>query len=165
MADIKLLGNGDLSWNDTQAADYFELERFQAVKSGTLKSILVYHYGVGGVGTKVAIYSDNAGSPNALLASGAGSCAAGWNTISVADVSIVSGTYYWLAHIFEPDEYTWIRAITSGGTSLYKAATYSTFSFPNPAGTGFTDDTWSYAHAGWGAEATAAKCRSQVIIC
>ena len=152
MADVKLLGNGDLSWNDTQSPGYFELERFQAVKSGTLKSIRVYFYGSNGVGVKVAIYSDNSGSPNALLASGSAKCNAGWNTISVSDVAIVSGTYYWLGHVFQPDKYSWIYAKTSGGTALYKTATYSSFTFPNPAGTGFTNDTWTFAHAGWGAE-------------
>lgn len=148
MADIKLLGNGDLSWNRVQSPSYFELERFQAVKSGTLKSIRVYLDG-GSAGVKVALYSDNSGSPNALLVSATASCVNGWNTISVSDVSIVSGTYYWIGHI--TDDYR-LPAYNSGGTAKYKSATYSTFSFPDPAGTGFTNDTWTFAHAGWGAE-------------
>lgn len=152
MADIKLLGNGDLSWNQYQSPSYFQVEKFKAVKSGTLKSIQVYFDGGSG-NAKVAIYSDSSGSPNALLASASGACVNGWNTINISDVTIVSGTYYWLAH--NVDCY-WLRGVGSGGTAKYKAATYSSFSFPNPAGTGFTDDSWSYAHAGWGAEGGAA---------
>ena len=148
MADVKLLGNGDLSWNRPQSPSYFELERFQAVKSGTLKSIRVYLDG-GSAGVKVALYSDNSGSPNALLVSATAACTTGWNTINVSDVSIVSGTYYWIGHI--TDNY-YLPAYNSGGTALYKAASYSSFTFPNPAGTGFTKDTWTFAHAGWGAE-------------
>lgn len=148
MADVKLLGNGDLSWNQYQSPSYFQLDKFQAVKSGTLKSIRVYLDG-GSAGVKVALYSDNAGSPNALLVSATAACVNGWNTISVSDVSIVSGTNYWIGH--NTDNY-WVRAIGSGGTAMYKSASYSAFTFPNPAGSGFTGDTWSYALAGWGAE-------------
>lgn len=150
MADIKLLGNGDLSWNQSQSDNYFQVEKFQAVASGTLKSIRLYFSGAGSGNAKVAIYSDSSGSPNALLASASGACAAGWNTINISDVTIVSGTYYWLAHVVLCDSY--LQAVGSGGVSKYKSVTYSTFTFPDPAGTGFTNDTWSYAHAGWGAE-------------
>ena len=148
MADIKLLGNGDLSWNASQSSGYFELEKFQAVAAGTLKSIRVYFAGGSG-NVKVAIYSDSSGSPNALLASATAACSAGWNTISVSDVSIVSGTYYWLAHITDCG---FLRAVSSGGVAKYKFTSYSKFSFPNPAGSGFSSDDCTYALAGWGAE-------------
>ena len=111
MADIKLLGNGDLSWNQTQSDNYFQLEKFQAVKSGTLKSIRLNFAGSGSGNAKVAIYSDSSGSPNALLASGSGACVVGWNTIPVSDVAIVGGTYYWLAHIVLADCY--LQAVSS----------------------------------------------------
>ena len=97
-------------------------------------------------------HSDNSGSPNALLVSATAACVNAWNTINVSDVSIVSGTYYWIGH--NTDNY-YLPAYNSGGTAKYKSATYSTFSFPDPAGTGFTNDTWTFAHAGWGAESAA----------
>ena len=121
MADIKLLGNGDLSWDDHQYHGYFELEKFQAVKSGTLKSIRVYLNGGSG-NVKVALYSDNSGSPNALLVSGSGACAPGWNTISVSDYSIILGTYYWIGHITDCD---YIQSKYGGGTSKYKSGILS----------------------------------------
>ena len=148
MADVKFFGNDGLAWDHTQSPSYFQLERFQAALSGTLKSIRVYVTGSENV--KVALYSDNAGSPNALLASsGSTAVVSGWNTISISDVSIVSGTYYWIGH--NTDNY-YLQAYGSGGKALYKSATYSSFTFPNPAGSGFTSDTWRFAHVAYGVE-------------
>ena len=155
MADIKLLGNGDLSWNTNQSAGYFEIERFQAVASGTITMIKIYGYTKTNI--KLAIYSDNAGAADALLASTTGYVNAtdSWFAISFPQTSVSAGSYYWLAHCVEGN-YT-PYAISSGGTAKYKSVLYSSFTFPNPAGSsGWTDDTWTFAHAGWGAEGGAA---------
>ena len=151
MADVKLLGKDGSDYNAAQSAGYFELEKFQAVKSGTLASIKVHSIYLSGK-IKVAIYADNAGSPGALLAAASeASIVSGWNTISISgSVAIVSGTYYWLAH--NTDTESLLSAKSSGGTALYKSATYSSFSFPDPAGSGFTGDSYTYFVYGWGAE-------------
>lgn len=153
MADIKLLGSGDRVWNDRQYDNYFEVEKCQAVASGTLKSIRISASGT--IEAKVAIYADNSGSPGSLLAAvnTGTACAAGWNTINISDVSIVKDTYYWLSHIQTGGNTFGVNAYYATGQPVkYKSATYSTFTFPDPAGTGFSADNYFFAHAGWGAE-------------
>ena len=151
MADIKLLGNDDQSWDTVQAANYFQIEKFQAVKSGTVTMIKIYGYAKTNI--KLAIYSDNAGAADALLASATGyvNASDSWFAISFPKTNVSAGTYYWLAHCVEVN-YT-PYAISSGGTAKYKSVLYSSFTFPNPAGSsGWTNDTWRFALAGWGAE-------------
>ena len=153
MADIKLVGNGDLSWNSGQSDYYVELERFQAVASGVLKSIRVYSGNACAV--KVAIYADSSGSPGALLAAvnTATSCVNGWNTINISDVTILSGSYYWLAHTQQSGTGR-VQGKNSGGNCKYTTATFSTFTFPDPAGSGYASESYTWALAGWGAESS-----------
>ena len=134
MTNVLLVGTEDTEWDSGSAADRFRMSRFQAVKSGTAKT-LKHYTGLGQGRCKLAIYADSSGSPGALLAS-TGEIRADafktWFEASISDVSIVSGTYYWLAWI---TDYGSIVALhLSTGTNKSRSETYSTFSYPNPAG-------------------------------
>jgi hypothetical protein len=144
---LSLLGNSDLGWNTASGAGVFYLQKFTATATGTLRDILVTSYG--NTQVKVALYSDTAGVPNALLTSaGETVIGSGWNAIPVPNVQITSGTAYWLAFNVKD---SWIREILNGsGTVLTKTGLYGTFAFPDPAGTGFTVNNSNYGIAGWG---------------
>jgi hypothetical protein len=107
---------------------------------------------------KCAIYADNAGAPGALITAmntGQAVTAGGWNTLNFTPTAIVNGTYYWLAICFDTSG---AAQAVDGGTMWWKSATYSTFTFPNPAGTGFSSGAYSELEAGW--ETVAAKTSS-----
>ena len=73
---------------------------------------------------------------------------AGWNDITIPSTAVTSGTYYWLA--YDSDAAIGYYQ-TATGTLRYKSKTYSTFTFPSPAGTGFSSATNKVGLlAGWG---------------
>jgi hypothetical protein len=127
--------------------NYFFLYRFQAVDTGNVVIFRIKTSGSGNV--KVAIYADSAGAPGARLSAVNTSTpvTAGWNNIIITSTHVVTGNYYWLAYNSD-------AAIgyyqSTGGTLRYKTATYSTFSFPDPAGTGFSSLSSNGLLAGWG---------------
>ena len=147
-APQKLIGaDAGASTSGAYPANYFFLYRFQAVDTGSVVTFKIKTSGSGNV--KVAIYADNAGAPGALLNAVNTSTAvvAGWNNITIASTSVTAGNYYWLA--YNPSAAIGYYQST-GGTLRYKTATYSTFTFPNPAGTGFASLTSNGLLAGWG---------------
>lgn len=140
-----LLGNNAIAGNRSGlgASDAL-IVKFTAVASGTLDNIQVYISATGGI-AKVGCYSDNAGSPNALLteSSPASLSATGWKSFAVPSIPITSGTVYWLAVINDTDttnQYAW----EAGGANqrAIDTATYPTFE--NPASpSSFANQTWS----------------------
>ena len=151
MADVKLVGSSPATLTYAQSANYIELERVQAVASGTLKYLKVKS----GASCKIkaAIYADSSGSPGALLVASTeqsltGSTPPVVNTVTMPDLAIVLGTYYWIAHIVDKANGTYGNS--DSGTSKYKSQTYSGFSFPNPAGTGYSSETANWYLEGWG---------------
>ncbi len=145
----KLIGADDGTIDANGTNDYFLLQKFTAVFNGTLSEFRVKVSA--NVNVKAAVYADSAGEPGARLAKkDAGTaCTAGWNTITLEGTcSIVSGTVYWLAVNFDAPQ---VGADSATGVYRYKVATYATWTFPDPAGTGFSSGT-SYVHffAGWG---------------
>lgn len=158
MADVKLVGNDDSAFGSYEPKNYFYLQKFSANATGTLKSLRVKV--TGSCNIKIAIYADSSGEPGSLLASaGATACTSGWNTINVSDVSITSGTNYWIG--FDSDTLLYgVACVTnsSGKVVRSKSATYSTFTFPDPAGTGFSTTTsHDIGLAGWGEEPSSAS--------
>lgn len=131
----------------TIPANYLFMFRFQAVGTGNVVTFKIKASAAGNV--KVAIYADNASAPGALLnaVNTSTPVVAGWNDITIALTSVTSGTYYWLA-------FSASAAIgytqTTGGTARYKTVTYSSFTFPNPAGTGYTSNAYNGLVVGWG---------------
>jgi len=145
----KLLGD------DTTTPDYFIVGgyvlfiRYQAVASGTCNKIKVQSSGSGNV--KVAVYADSAGEPGSRLAKQDTSTAvvAGLNTIPLeASCPIVSGTYYWIAAIADAQILGYLEAGTN--PQRHKAGTFSTYTFPDPAGTGYDTGTNLFIWSGWG---------------
>jgi hypothetical protein len=144
----KLVGYDDGTIDGQTDSENFVLYQFTAVTTGTCSQVRVKVSN--SVNVKVAVYTDNAGEPGARLAKQDTStaCTIGWNRIALEDnCSIVSGTVYWLA--FNSDA-TQVGYDLTAGVMRYKAGTYSTFTFPDPAGTGFTSTTNTIGFiAGW----------------
>lgn len=83
--------------------------RFQAPATGTITSLSIYMEGAGeGRQAQLAVYSDNAGAPNTLLASTAGQSVTsnGWQTFTTISCAITNGLYYWLAFVTDSDALT-----------------------------------------------------------
>src|SRR3990167_5441873 len=147
MADIILVGT-TAEGGTNVSANYFVLARFQAVASENgVTRFKVWSNASGNV--KVGVYADNAGEPGARLGYNDTEQAvvAGWNILTVSAVDIVSGTYYWLGG---NSSVSGSMRRGTGGTSRYKSSTFSSFTFPDPAGTGFTTATYLYSLAVWG---------------
>jgi hypothetical protein len=135
--------------SSTNNLDTLYLGRFQATKSATgVTEFHVYSNAIRGV--KIQVYADNAGEPDALLAynNTGQSMNIGVNTLSISSHNIVSGNYYWLGSI--ADSSGGITRDTTGGTSRLKAATYTTFTATDPAGTGFTSGEYVFSYALYG---------------
>jgi hypothetical protein len=151
MADVKLIGNDALTVNDVVANTRVLYQKFAALSSANVTSIYVNGYAVTNANVKVAIYSDNAGTPGNVLAQSGDTVILKnqWNIISIASTAIVSGTYYWLAIVTNTTNGLGRR--TTGGTTLYSGnVTYATFSYAN-APSGLTSSTLNSQIAGWGA--------------
>ena len=143
----KLIGANDATTFDNDAPNYLLIDKFTAEATGNINQIRIKCGSSGNV--KVAIYADSSGEPGALLNANNTSTpvVTGWNQISITLTPVTAGTAYWLACISDP---RCVGYVTPGGIGRYKAATYSGFSFPNPAGSGFS--SWAGYHliAGWG---------------
>lgn len=134
-----LIGVENSSYDSTYLDDLIVMIRLQATVTGTLNSIRVYSTTSGNV--KAGLYSDSAGFPNlqrTVNNSGTAVSAGQWNSITVPDYGITASTYYWLAAISSAN-YN-LCGQSTGGTMKYKPGSYST-GLPNPAGTGYADDT------------------------
>lgn len=131
-----MVGYEPTSFSSEWDANAFYLFLAQAVASGNVKTINVYKRTTGNSRIKVALYSDSSGNPNTRLTySGETNIVQGWNSISVPPAAVVSGTWYWLA--FDADTACVGQRDGTGITRLKKSWTYSTFTPPDPAGSGF----------------------------
>lgn len=99
--DVPLLGNvvgvGEKTWNGTNLSlGCIYLNKFHT-DGGTIRSVLVKaKTAVSNV--KVAIYSDNSGTPDALVASSGSQVApVGWNSLPLEASAVLSAGDYWLA--------------------------------------------------------------------
>jgi hypothetical protein len=163
MATGKLIGSGSVSADATEAPDYFTLNKFTAEATGTVTEIKIYCGGATNV--KVAIYENSGGEPGALLnaVNTSQACVAGWNTIAFPSTPVTNGVEYWLA--MNQDAHQVSVHYATGQQRRWKAATYSSFSFPNPAGSGFTTQTTVYQmQAGWGSVSYDETGKLQVVL-
>jgi hypothetical protein len=145
---IKLIGSDDGTIDLNHAAEYYCLCKYTANASGTCSEVRVK--ASGSVNIKVAVYTDNSGEPGARLAKQdtPAACSVGWNTVTLeANCVIAVGTNYWIAF---NSSATQIGCDNAGGNLRYKAAAFSAFTFPDPAGTGFTSGAFTTFIAGWG---------------
>jgi hypothetical protein len=153
----KLVGADDITATGNEGKNYFFLNKFTAVASGTMTEFRVKSAVAGNV--KCALYADSGGEPGALIIAmntGQAVTGSGWQTLSFTPTSITNGVAYWLAICIDTAGAVTYKA--GGGTYRYKVATYSTFTFPNPAGSGFTNYDGYDIEAGW--ETATAKTSS-----
>ncbi|MDD4986038.1 MAG: hypothetical protein PHQ43_09655, partial [Dehalococcoidales bacterium] len=127
---------------------YVIMLRFQATDSGNITRI---KFKPGQNGTvKVAIYADDSGEPGSLLnaVNTATNVTADTEaTITIANTEVVSGTYYWLAFAIDTGQ-SYYYTDSSSGARRYKPVMYSSYSFPNPAGSGYSGDSYDAYIAG-----------------
>ena len=148
----KLVGADDGSVNNWGTPSTFlVLNKYTAVATGTATSIKVTCRSNGKV--KLAIYSSSGGEPNSLLGYTNAYTVSGAPTFAtvplVSSVSITSGTDYWIAFIAE--QFVVGYTATGTGTRRYMADVFysDSYAFPNPAGTGFSTDTYGHRTGAW----------------
>ena len=149
-----LLGTGAIPSTAGGSAPYVRMIKFTAEDSGTIDTIKVYPKTNGG-NVKVAIYDDDGGDgePGTRLGynnSSTNCIADQWNDCIISEVEVTEGEDYWIA----------VASENYGGSSYsgtgtkpvrYKAITYASYTFPNPAGSGYTpSDAYYLPYAGWG---------------
>jgi hypothetical protein len=127
-----LIGSTSNNGSFSPPTDQLYMARFQATATGTLNSLKVFT-AVAAHKCKLAIYSESNSLPSTLLAAtGEITTVFGWNTGSISNVTITSGTYYWIA--IAADANFNYQNQSTGGTYRNKSITYSGFNFPDPAG-------------------------------
>jgi hypothetical protein len=148
-----LLGTG-ATGTGTGSPSIVRLVKFTASGTGNVNEIRVYSL-VGG-NVKVALYdADSAGAPRTLLNATTTStlCTAyQWNTISLPTAtSVTNGAIYWIGVADESGAGA-CYSYTSPIFMYWTYITYSSYVFPNPAGSGYTISpiSWYMAYTGWG---------------
>jgi hypothetical protein len=143
---VKLIGADD-AVGEPFAGDYLRLCQFVALYTGNITELRVK--ATGSASVKCAIYADSEGEPAALItAMGSQSVVAGWNTLSFTSTPITKDTTYWLACNSSAGA-NGVRVVASAGIMRYKSFPYG-WTFPDPAGSGFTSATYMDLDAGWG---------------
>ncbi len=156
----RLVGKVDTTIDGTYSYDYFIIDRYMAVGTGVCNNIRVKCSGNGFI--RVAVY-DVGG--NRLAKKDAGTAvSAGWNTIYLeAPFNVTNGVTYGLAYIFNAAVMGYDTI--GGSVHYYKASSYSGFTFPDPAGSGFTLVTNNTGIiAGWSIETYDETGRTQVLL-
>jgi len=160
---VKLVGHDDATAASYIGKDRFDLYKFTASVTGICTEVRIKCAGSGNI--KVAVYADNAGEPGARLAKkdAATAVSLGWNTITLeASCSIVKGNAYWLAYCPDSNQGGYV---IEAGVFRYKTVTYSTFTFPDPAGSGFDSATTiNGLIAGWGIAGYDETAKLQVVL-
>jgi hypothetical protein len=149
MATGRLIGSSTDGVSNLSAS-FLNHNKWVADYTGIVSEIKVYSLVAGNV--KVALYADDGGEPGALLSTnneGQAVSAGQWNAVSIPEVSITAGTTYWISGVWDT---TGAVTYNGGGrVRRYKGGqVYSTFTFPDPAGTGYTSGTQNESMAGWG---------------
>ena len=114
-----------------------DASRFQLTQSGQVQSISTY-FTTTGFSAKAAIYTDNNGAPNTLIAQSSSQTVTttGWNTFTLPQSTLTTG-YYWLCIISSSSSATGTMSSTTANTHAWKTTTYSneyTSTFGTPTG-------------------------------
>lgn len=99
-ADIATFGKEDVGGShDSWPTNYMGACKYSLTEAGTITNIAWYTTTVGTANTTCALYSDNAGSPNVLLAqSNAQNSVNGWNEYALTVPYLAAIGTYWLAY-------------------------------------------------------------------
>jgi hypothetical protein len=108
-----------------------QAEAFQttATTSGTVGSLSFYVASTNKATTiYVGLYADNAGHPGTLLTQGSSSTLtkSAWNTVTVPDANVTSGTHYWIAILGTSGGKPYFRDHESGGTCTSETSKQTT---------------------------------------
>jgi phosphotransferase system IIB component len=144
----KLLGADDAAAAGPVGNNFLVLDRWPAVLTANVTQIRVKCTTTGNV--KVALYTDNSGSPGTLInANNTGAAViTGWNNITIPSTAVISGTNYWIAYNSTTNCVGYYSS--PGGGAVFRALSYST-DFPALAGAGFTTSSGNHSlTAGWG---------------
>lgn len=126
---------GDYSYD---FSNYFNACKYRLLEDGTINSISVNFASTSGGQARVALYTDNAGTPGNLIVESASEVisASGWHTFDVADTVLTAGIY-WLAIQTESGVILSLDTIAASN-EIYYAMPYG--SFPAVAGEGSVGD-------------------------
>jgi hypothetical protein len=126
------------------------MQRFLASTTGSIIEFKVKANTSGNV--KVAIYDDSSGSPGALrnaVNTSTPVSAGAWTSIPITSTSVNSGIYYWLAVVSDSCN-IYYHSSDPSATVRWKPSTYSSWTYPDPAGSGWNTQTgYTYFIAGW----------------
>jgi hypothetical protein len=133
MATGKLIGADDATATSV-GTNLTLVARFQAVATGAITEFKIKCTAAGQA--KVAIYADSSGSPGARLVynNTAQNVVVGWNTLSIPELEVIEGTYYWLALRNDASGVSCCNASVAGTQKYNQGGTFSTFTWPDPAG-------------------------------
>jgi len=113
------------------SSGYVCAQKFTATKSGSVGEIQIY---TGAAGTaRLAIYSDVAGVPTAILTETATAItvqASKWHSLKVPSINLVQGTDYWIAAQGSAGNVVGLNQDGSTDTWGYQAYSYGAFSAP-----------------------------------
>lgn len=151
-------GAGEVTRLDTGAADTGQSTNdagaimaspATATSTGNVINVKVRNGDVVAGNRRVAIYSDSAGAPDALLAESASTAISGassWQTINlISSAAVTNGVAYWIA--YQVDDATAATRRQTAGGSKFKVQAYG--AFPNPFGAPMsTGATWLLKGAG-----------------
>jgi hypothetical protein len=166
MAKGRLVGT-DTAYTTGASFSYIEMSKFTCSGTGKVSEIHVYSKANGNV--KVGIYADISGEPGSRLSvnnTGTAVIANQWNTISITELSVTSGTVYWLAIISDTTG-AHVQSSTPNvpfGDAIYKSSIYAD-GLPSPAGTGYTDTTVEFSLAAYGVLTLSTSSISQLASC
>ncbi len=156
----KLVGKSDTPIDGSYNYDYFTIDRYTANATGVCNNIRVKCSGNGFI--RVAVY-DVAGNRLAKK-DAATAVSAGWNTIYLeAPFNVTNSVVYGLAYITSAAVMGYDTV--GGSVHYYKASDYTGFTFPDPAGGGFslaTNNTGIIA--GWSIETYDETGKAQVVV-
>lgn len=140
-----ILGNSTILPNlDAGAAHYINACRFQATESAGVVLLSMYLSGSAAGNMRMAIYTDNAGAPDALLAeTSVTPCASGWNNLALPSaVNLTAGAYYWIAWQYDTASNNLCYASGSANQTFYMGYIFGAFPATMPGG-GYTAVQWS----------------------
>jgi len=129
---------GGTTWNPTSKVAY-AIRRIYISATTNIVAIWLYYSLAGAGGTRqvyVGIYSDNAGSPDALLGTGnlgIINTTAIWGRISVGTIAVAAG-YYWIVVLWNPGLYDGTFTLYYDAETSACAQDGTVATLPNPFG-------------------------------
>jgi len=144
-------GNQDIqNQGATNWATYLGASKYALSEEGQISSISLYLYAAAG-NIRFAIYTDDAGAPDALQCeTGIESAGVGWNTIDTTTNPTLPAGNYWLA--WQVDSDTSNLSVLNGDANQHAYLSHAWGAFPDPFGTPDAYQAYAYSiYATYGA--------------